>query len=393
MRILHVIRSLHPEYGGPAQLVRSIVAAGPRIGWEGEVACLDRSGEPFLSEIPFPVYALGEGLGVYGYSTRWEPWLRENIDRFDGVVIHGIWQYQSWGTWRAIRHRKPYVLFPHGMLDPWFKRRYPLKHMKKWIYWQLAERRVLRDASSILFTCETERRLAPESFRMPAWNAAVVPYGSERPKGDIGPQIEAFYQMCPAARERRILLYLGRIHPKKGCDLLIEAFGSVAGAFPEVDLVMAGPDAGMRARLEASVAAAGLSQRVHWPGLLTGDAKWGAFHASEVFVLPSHQENFGIAVAEALACKRPVLISDQVNIWPEIQSDGAGLVAPDTLEGTELLLKRWLALDETGRSEMQQRARACFDNRYDLDQNVSELVGFFQRMQPTGSQEDAGKRP
>lgn len=381
MRILHVIRSLHPEYGGPAQLVRCIVGAGPRLGWEGEVACLDRAGEPFLEKIQFQVHALGENNGTYGYSRLWVPWLRENMERFDGIVIHGIWQYQSWGTWRAIHGRKPYVLFPHGMLDPWFKRRYPMKHVKKWIYWNLAERRVLRDASSILFTCETEERLAPESFRMPPWSAAVVPYGAELPTGDPQQQIEAFYHVCPTMRGKRFFLYLGRIHPKKGCDLLIDAFSAVAANVPEIDLVMAGPDTGIQRGLENRVAARGLSSRVHWPGLVTGDVKWGAFYASDCFLLPSHQENFGIAVAEALACGRPALISDQVNIWPEIDRDGAGLVAPDTVEGTRSLLERWLALTELQRREMGLRARACFESRYNLDQNVGELVGFFQRMQ------------
>jgi glycosyltransferase involved in cell wall biosynthesis len=361
--------------------VRCIVAAGPRLGWEGEVACLDLPSETFLSEITFPVHALGQGTGNYGYSNRWIPWLRANIDRFDGVVIHGVWQYQSWGTWRAIRGQKPYVLFPHGMLDPWFKRRYPLKHVKKLIYWNLAERRVLRDADSILFTCETEQRLAPQSFPSPAWNSAVVPYGAEMPTGDPQQQMEAFYATCPAVRGRRFILYLGRIHPKKGCDLLIDAFLAVANTSPDVDLVMAGPDAGMRAGLEARVAAANLSHRVHWPGLITGDAKWGAFYAGETFVLSSHQENFGIAVAEALACSRPVLISDQVNIWPEIHGDGAGLVAPDTFEGTKQLLQQWLALTPEQRHAMELRARACFESRYNLDQNVAELVRFFQGMQ------------
>lgn len=381
MRILHVIRSLHPEYGGPAQLVRCIVAAGPRLGWDGEVACLDRASQPFLNEVPFRVHALGERGTTYGYSSRWIPWLRANIERFDGVVIHGIWQYQSWGTWRAIHGRKPYVIFPHGMLDPWFKRRYPFKHVKKWIYWRLAEHRVLRDASSVLFTCETEQRLAPESFQIPSWNAAVVPYGAELPTGDPGHQIEAFHAVCPQARGRRFFLYLGRIHPKKGCDLLIDAFADIARNAPNIDLVMAGPDAGIRDSLRARVASYGLNDRVHWPGLITGDAKWGAFYAGECFILPSHQENFGIAVAEALACSRPVLISDQVNIWPEIYADGAGFVAPDTADGTRKMLEQWLALDDTERNTMRAQARTCFESRYNLDRNVSELVGFFQRMQ------------
>jgi len=357
------------------------VAAGPRLGWEGEVACLDDANEDFLDEIKFPVHALGQGHGTYGYSSNWIPWLRANIDRFDGVVIHGIWQYQSYGTWRAIRARKPYVLFTHGMLDPWFKRRYPLKHIKKWVYWYLAERRVLRDATTILFTCDTEQRLAPQSFHTPPWNSAVVPYGAETPPGDPQQQVEAFYEACPGARGRRFFLYLGRIHPKKGCDLLIDAFLSIAASAPDVDLVMAGPDADMREGLEARVKAAGLNHRVHWPGLITGDAKWGAFHSGETFVLPSHQENFGIAVAEALGCSRPVLISDQVNIWPEIYADGAGLVEPDTLDGTRKLLQRWLALSSEERHQMQRNANACFVARYNLDQNVSELVRFFQYMQ------------
>ncbi|MGC2252538.1 MAG: glycosyltransferase, partial [Acidobacteriaceae bacterium] len=241
--------------------------------------------------------------------------------------------------------------------------------------------RVLRDANSILFTCDTEQRLAPQSFNTPPWNAAVVPYGAETPPGDPQQQVEAFYEACPGARERRFFLYLGRIHPKKGCDLLIDAFLAIAAGAPDVDLVMAGPDAGMRDGLEARVKAAHLTNRVHWPGLITGDAKWGAFHASETFVLPSHQENFGIAVAEALGCSRPVLISDQVNIWPEIHADGAGLVAPDTLDGTKQLLQRWLALSAEERGEMQRKAHACFESRYNLDQNVSELVRFFQYMQ------------
>lgn len=381
MRILNVIRSLRTEYGGPAQLVRCIVAACPRLGWEAEVACLDTPEESVAAEMPFPVHALGQNKTVYGFSTRWIPWLRANADRFDGIVIHGIWQYQSFGTWLALRGQnppRPYVQFAHGMLDPWFKRRYPLKHIKKVIYWTLAEHRVMRDATTVLFTCQTEQRLAPQSFAWSDWNSAVVPYGAELPTGDPAQQIESFYAVCPGARGRRFFLYLGRIHPKKGCDLLIEAFATIASVKGDIDLVMAGPDAGMRQALEARIAAHGLRHRVHWPGVVTGDAKWGAFYASDAFVLPSHQENFGIAVAEALGCSRPVLISDQVNIWPEIESDGAGLVGPDTLEGTTRLLERWLELPDEEQTAMRLRARACFENRYNLDQNVSELVRFFQ---------------
>jgi glycosyltransferase involved in cell wall biosynthesis len=369
---------MSPEYGGPAQLVRQIVSIYPSLGMIGEVACLDAPGSPFLAGLGFPVHALGPALGVYGYSSKWASWLRAHMHEYDGIIIQGIWQYQSWGTWRVIRGRVPYVQLTHGMLDPWFKRRYPLKHVKKWIYWALAEYWVLRGARRVLFTSTIEQQLAPQSFWLHRWNGAVVPYGAERPRGAPMELMEAFYRHCPQVRGQRSILYLGRIHPKKGCDLLIEAFQQTAQRAPWMHLVMAGPDsAGMRAQLEKRVADAGLSGRVHWPGLLTGDAKWGAFYASEAFILPSHQENFGIAVAEALACGCPVLISNQVNIWPEIQEDGAGLVAPDTLEGTRRLLEEWAAMDAETREQYVARAHACFEQRYDIVKNVGQLVRFF----------------
>ena len=377
IRQLHVIRSLSPEYGGPAQLVRQIIGTYPSLGMIGEVACLDAPGSPFLAGLDFPVHALGPALGVYGYSSKWIPWLCAHLHDFDAVIIHGIWQYQSYGTWLAMRGKTPYVQLTHGMLDPWFKRRYPLKHVKKWIYWALAEYWVLRNARRVLFTSTIEQNLAPESFWLHRWNGAVVPYGAKSPVEEPAVLREAFYRQCPALRGQRFVLYLGRIHPKKGCDLLMEAFLQVAGRAPWLHLLMAGPDpTGMRAKLEARIRAAGLSHRVHWPGLLTGDAKWGSFMASEAFILPSHQENFGIAVAEALGCSRPVLISDQVNIWPEIHSDGAGLVAPDTLEGTRQLLEGWVALSGEEREQMNRRAKACFDHRYNIVNNVAELVRF-----------------
>jgi glycosyltransferase involved in cell wall biosynthesis len=118
----------------------------------------------------------------------------------------------------------------------------------------------------------------------------------------------------------------------------------------------------------------GVSDRVTWPGMLRGDMKWGAFYAAEAFILPSHQENFGIAVAEALGCGRPVLISDKVNIWREVQSHGAGIVASDTEEGTLKLLREWLSLTSDQRSTMGRNARALFEERFTVDAMAAGLL-------------------
>lgn len=266
-----------------------------------------------------------------------------------------------------------------GCSTPTFKRRFPLKHLKKWMYWTAMEHKVLRDAFRVLFTTQAEERLAAESFRRHQWNGYVIPFGASEAPGEPGMLAEAFYQKCSAVRGRRFLLFLGRIHPKKGCDLLIEAFARAANEDAELHLVMAGPDQqGWCAKLQAVAAAGGIGDRVHWPGMLTGEAKWGSFFAAEAFILPSHQENFGIAVAEALGCSRPVLLSDKVNIAEEIAGDGAGLMETDTEDGTLRLLRRWIGLSDEARLRMNERARACFLKRYDMQQNAKTIMRLFE---------------
>ena len=179
----------------------------------------------------------------------------------------------------------------------------------------------------------------------------------------------------PALQGKRLLLFLSRIHAKKGCDLLIEAFGRVAASDPALHLVMAGPDqTGWQAALERRADALGVGDQITWAGMLKGDLKWGAFFAADAFVLPSHQENFGIAVVEALACGLPVLISDKVNIWREIQEDGAGLVAEDTASGAEDLLRRWSALTPSEKDAMREAARLCFERRFEIGKAVANLL-------------------
>jgi len=190
-----------------------------------------------------------------------------------------------------------------------------------------AEYRVLRDARAVLFTCEEECRLARDSFWLYRCNEVVVNYGTSRPKGDPDAQRREFFLHYPELQGKKLVLFMGRVHPKKGCDLLIEAFAKVLGPRPEWHLVIAGPDqVGWQKNLNDRAVHLGMVSRVTWAGMVNGAMKWGMLRAAEVFLLPSHQENFGIAVAEALAAGAPALISNKVNIWREILADGAGMV-------------------------------------------------------------------
>ncbi|MFQ3678671.1 MAG: glycosyltransferase, partial [Fimbriimonadaceae bacterium] len=221
-----------------------------------------------------------------------------------------------------------------------------------------------------------ERILARESFRPYRIVERVVRYGTAAPGGDPDAQTESFLTQFPRLRDRRFLLCLGRVHPKKGHDLLIEAYARVYGADRDApELVLAGPDQiGWQASLDALAARLGVADHVVWTGMVTGDAKVGAYRACEAFVLPSHQENFGIVVAEALACGRPVLLTDKVNIWREVTADRAGLVSRDTLEGVVDLLTRWRFLSEADRDAMGARALACFEARFEVHAAARSLV-------------------
>jgi len=374
---------MNPALGGLSACIRWVTPMLTAMGHPTEIVCLDAPGAPFLAEIPAPVHALGPTRLGYGYTPRLLPWLKKEASRFDAVIVHGLWQYHGLGVYRALSRSgfPPYYGFPHGMLDPWFKRHYPLKHLKKLVYWWIAERRNLQRAAGVLFTCEEERRLARESFPGSTYRECVVAYGTAAPPDEPERQREAFFQIQPGLRDRPYWLFLGRIHEKKGVDLLIDAYGQLAAqgtALPH--LVIAGPcaEAAYLRQLQKRAATNCPPDTVVWPGMLTGDAKWGAFRGAEAFVLPSHQENFGIAVSEALACGTPVLISDQVNIWREVTGDGAGLAEPDTAAGTLQLLIRWRALDAAARARMREVARQTFQERFEIGAVARSLIAALQ---------------
>ena len=376
MRILRSIHSVNPAGGGPIEGIKQVARVHQAAGHETEIVSLDGPDDAWVRECPVKVHALGPGRTGYGYAGKFVPWVTAHRRDYAAVIVSGLWQYHGLGVWRALHGTDtPYFVFPHGMLDPWFKRTYPLKHLKKWAYWPWADYRVLRDARAVLFTSEEERRAARESFWLYRCNEVVVNYGIAGPEGDGSAQQQAVLARFPELRGQRVFLFLGRIQEKKGCDLLLRAFAQTAATDNTIRLVLAGPDqTGWTKTLQALAAELNLADKVLWTGMLSGDLKWGMLRLAETFILPSHQENFGLAVAEALACGTPVLISDKVNIWREIVADGAGLVAVDSEAGTVDLLRRWLALSAEERTAMREKSRACFEARFEIHRAASSLL-------------------
>ena len=376
MRLLNVIPSIDPARGGTSEGLRQAVLATSALGHVDEVLCLDAPDAPWVAAFPARVHALGPVGSTYGYHRGLVPWLRAHAADFDAVVVHGVWQYTSLAVWRALRRGPvPYFVYFHGMLDPWFKRAYPLKHLKKWLYWPWADYRVARDARAVLFTAREEARLAAQSFWLYRVTPAVVGYGLavEGPRDDG--QVEAFHAAFPQTRDRHLVLFLARLNEKKGCDLLVRAFAQLVRVDERAHLVMAGPDPdGLGDGLRQLAREHGIADRITWTGMLQGGLKWGALRAADVFALPSHQENFGVAVVEALSVGLPVLVSQRVNIWREVVDDGAGLAEADTARGTTAMLMRWHALATADRHAMRARAVACYQRHFRMEAAASRLI-------------------
>lgn len=367
MRVLHVIASTEPASGGIAENLRQLSVSLREASVDVEVASMDAPDAPWLPELPYKVYALGPGKGVYGYAPELLHWLKAHGHEYDAIVVDGIWQYNGAAVWLTRKnHRRPYFVFPHGMLDPYFRRRYPLKHLKKQIYWLLSVFWLLRDAESVFFTCKEEAILAENSMWPYHLRAEIVPIGTAGPAGfNLTECAQKFQSTYPDLSGHPFLLFLSRIHPKKGCDVLIRAYAQVNKETPLPLLALAGPDqVGWKKELKQLALDLGVADRICWCGMLQGDMKWGAFASCEAFVLPSHQENFGIVVAEALSCSKVVLISDKVNIYREVVEDGGGFAASDTVDGCASLLRHWVNLNNEERAQHALAARRSFENRF-----------------------------
>ncbi len=373
---------MDPSHGGPSQGIRNSIPALSQLGIENEVLSFDNPKSDFLKHERFPIYAIGEGKTPYAYNRELANWLETHLDSYDVVIVHGLWLYNSYGTYKAWRKHKSrggktkLFIMPHGMLDPYFQRAKGrrLKAIRNWIFWKLFESKVINDADGLLFTCEQELLLARDAFSPYHPKKELnIGYGIAAPPVNAGGIRQTFLERCPTVKTKRFLLFLSRIHPKKGVDLLISAYLDLKGKTMDLpDLVIAGPGLNTTFGEQLQEMTKDDSQ-IHFPGMLQGDAKWGAFYNCDAFILPSHQENFGIAVVEAMACGKAVLISDQVNIWREIAEGKGGLVEPDELEGIKNLLIKWSQCSDAEQKEMGQKAKLVYERCFTVEQAALKM--------------------
>jgi glycosyltransferase involved in cell wall biosynthesis len=378
MNILHSIGSLDQRSGGPLRVVLDMSALGMTLGMNSEV--LGR-GPIRIADIPIPsrlIHSLPlEGDTSHIYSPVVRHWCRENLRRFDGVILHGLWSATNWAISReCIAAEVPYILFPHGMLDIWSVRGQGwLKRTKKTLYWHWRERQLVSGSRAVFFTIEREFRNAQKTFRLPAIHPVIVtPFGFP-PQADDSEAMPGIG--VDQGSEGKIALFLGRVHPKKRPDILIESW---AGAAVPRDwrLVIAGPgEPGYLATLADLARRHGIEDVVQFVGPVAGADKRYLFQSASWFLLPSEQENFGVAVLEAVSSGCALAISDQVYLADELPNGSE--VLPVSL-GAWTRFMRERMTNDTWRDETVKRVREHIGDKFSLERVGGQWVDQIEKV-------------
>ena len=376
MKVLQVIASLAPSWGGPTRVVISLADLLQERGIRcrivapefppGEVVLRPRSSEYEV----FPCKWLCRWWK--GYSPPLMSRLAEIAKDFDLIHIHELWHYANFAAFRAAKkENKPFVITLHYALDSW---RLNHKALRKKIYLRLIQRKILNSASAFqALTLKEAENIRAFGLSQPV---AVIHNGIFPKDFENLPRPEQFESLYPQLRRKKVLLFLGRIHPMKGLDLLVNSFANVVSKRDDVALVVAGPDEGYRSKVERFLKAKGIREKAIFCGILSGEEKLAALSRADIFVLPSYSEGFSIAVLEALACGIPVVISESCN-FPEVRKAKAGLVVDLNIEKIAQALDTLLGNREL-RVEMGKNAKRLVVENFSWD-NVADEIALWYR--------------
>lgn len=383
-RILHSVASLAPRHGGPTVAALGMVRA---LRGEGIEARIISSDDDLGGRLDVPLQQWTEHEGVpalflprvparqhtlvgFTYTPGLKSWLRSNVAEFDFVHVHTVFSHPANITMQVCRSTStPYAVRPLGQLCRWSLQQ---RSWVKKLQLALFTRRNLNGASFIHCTSAMEAEESAEAgFRSPC---SVLPHGI-----DLPPQLEharsRLRDKLGLPKDRRLVVFMSRVHPKKGIDLLIDA---VAKATEPFDLLIAGAgDAAYVRELKQRIESAGITQRVRWLGFLQGDDKWLLLQGADLFVLPSHSENFGIAVLEAVACGLPVVVSDQVALQHEVKTLSLGRVIPLRVEALASAMDELLA-SSAECSEISARAVAVAADHFSWRAAARRLIAAYQ---------------
>lgn len=379
MRILHCVASLAPRHGGPTVAVLGMVRAQRELGIDAVILSSDDDVGGRL-DVPLRQWTEHEGVPVlflprvkarqhtlvgFTYTPEYPVWMRKHVGEFDFVHVHTVFSHPANTAMQACRRAGvPYCVRPLGQLCHWSLQQ---RRLVKKLQLALWTRRNIDAARFIHCTAVMEaRETASEGFRSPC---QVLPHGIHMPPRITDARAGLRSLVCLPA-ERPVVVFMSRVHPKKGIELLLEAASRLS---PSFDLVIVGTgDADYLAGLQQKASAL-LPGRVYWMGFKEGEDKWRVLQGADLFVLPSHSENFGIAVLEAIACGLPVVISDQVALEDEVRKHALGRVVPLELEPLSQAMQELLAAPDE-RAGISTRAIATAEECFSWPAAARRLI-------------------
>ncbi len=393
MRILVVSSYYYPAsiYGGPVKSIHKRSLYIKRLGCHLLTFTTAANGCNDLS-LPLEQPVDTDGLPVIYFSRWWfgrwqkpftlffSPAMGRQLRQlqpgdFNLVLIHAVWGDPGrMAAAAARRARTPYIYYTHGCFEPWALRH---KQWKKWLYWKLIEKRILQGAAGIVVCNEAEaEQLRTLGIRTPIRR---IPWGMEMPVQGQIPLREKLELSFPNLKHRPFFLFLSRLHPKKGLDMLIRAFALLAHEFPDWLLVLAGPDeGGYRSYLEKLARDFGIAERVIFTGMVTGEAKAALLSHADLFVLPSYSEGFPVVVGEALGYGLPMIITTTCHV-PEVETEGAGLVVPPEMESLTAALRDMMG-NESLRRQCGANAYRLARTRFTWDAVAQKSMTFFREV-------------
>ena len=384
MKVLHVTASMSPTWTGPAFAVAELSAELSRQGIGCEIVTTrgHRVGANPMSPPGVPVHSFDTGLPARlwtGYAGALPRFIDANASRFDLIHVHEVWHYPGYAALRAAaRRRLPCVLTVHGGLSQWGLRQ---KALKKHIYRFALQDRMLRNADALHAITRAEReQFARLGIATPA---VVIPNGVDPTVFEALPEAGELARRFPRLAGKRVVLFLGRLHPVKGLDALARAFAAVARRFEDAALLLAGPDKfGTRRGLEALLRELGLIERTVFTGMITGRDKLAALAGAELLALPSHTEALGIAALEAMAARLPVVVSEGCG-FPEVAERGAGLVVKTDAAAIAEALCCLLA-DAPLRRRMGEQGRKLVCEGYTWQRTAAALADLYRSLAAAG---------
>lgn len=382
MKILIVIPAIGRVYGGPTNIVIGWAQALSRQGVEVDIATTNANGEECLN-VPLQEWLVEVGyriqyfpcvsLGNYQWSSVFASWLFRHVQDYDLVHSNAIFSLPNFPAHLACQWGNiPYIMTPHGMLEPWAL---SYKAYKKCFYYHLIERPALNRSNVIQATASPEaKHLSSFQYKPPI---VVIPNGIHRQDFSTPGDPALFYQQFPPTYNQQLILFLGRIDPKKGLDLLAPAFQEIHRRFPQAHLVIAGPDnSGFLPTAKQYFAEADCLDAVTFTGMLTGDIKQAALAAADIYVAPSYSEGFSMSILEGMASGLPCVITTGCN-FPEAAAANAAYVVDPTSDQIGQALACCLQ-DPIAAQEMGQRARAFILENYTWDKIAANLIEVYQ---------------